>query len=614
MVKICFYKAVLLFTCLFFFVFYSIAQRTSYFLHTIKAGETLEQIAIANKTMVSNIMKLNNMTAKSVLKVGKNIKIPFLESTAKTTAPITKIATVMDMPVAKPIKQVDEPIVTENESVPIVAITNKLTPPTVQPITIPVSEREETISTASLSNKPLPKSIKPAIISATTVVSNPISEKTSEFSLHTIKAGETLSGIAKANKTTVGDIMRLNGMNEKSILKIGENVKIPGVVTKPIEAIITPEKSATQKVTLPVKQVVKQPVVIAPPLVVEKVESGASEHIIKAGETLSGIAKANKTTVGDIMRLNEMNSKSILKVGASIKITGAKTKMPMVTTPIKMDENLGIPVKPTTIIKQPEALTAEIIGETSPIEYTVAKGDNLYRISKNFKTTEAQLMQWNGMKNDIVKPGQVLIVGKDATKIPAKLETKDTAGFINSIPPPAKPKPTVHFSSRERKEVVAAVDSTIVSKPDSAIAINPKKMVIKRAVKDSITSQKFLPKESSVNLDPEPIPKYAKYAEEEGFYAGFFNRKNISKNSTTGDAAIFKSKSGWDDKKFYVLINDINQGTIVRITTNNKSVCAQVKGPLPNIKEDIGLLIRVNSAAADALSVLDGRFSVTVNY
>ena len=51
--------------------------------------------------------------------------------------------------------------------------------------------------------------------------------QTDDYIVHAIKKGETLSMLAKKYHTTVGDIMRLNSMNTKSILKIGEKVKIP---------------------------------------------------------------------------------------------------------------------------------------------------------------------------------------------------------------------------------------------------------------------------------------------------------------------------------------------------------------------------------------------------
>lgn len=48
-----------------------------------------------------------------------------------------------------------------------------------------------------------------------------------------------------------------------------------------------------------------------------------------------------------------------------------------------------------------------------PIYYTVKRGDNLTKIAKAYKTTVAQLVIWNNIKNpNLIFPGQVLIVGK----------------------------------------------------------------------------------------------------------------------------------------------------------------------------------------------------------
>ena len=44
---------------------------------------------------------------------------------------------------------------------------------------------------------------------------------------HTLKAGETLSTLAKQYNTNVGDIMRINGMHADRKLVYGSTIKIP---------------------------------------------------------------------------------------------------------------------------------------------------------------------------------------------------------------------------------------------------------------------------------------------------------------------------------------------------------------------------------------------------
>ena len=545
MIKLYLNKAQLMLLCFLCFTFCAIAQSESYFLYKIKPGETVEKIARKNNTTVAKIERLNNITPKTLLHVGKSLKIPMTESAVKNN----------------------------------VSVDNT------------------------------PKNIKPATTTQPAREPEPVAANSN---MHVIKEGETLSTIAKANHTTVGNIMRLNGMHGKSVLKVGQSIKLPGTESKPTEIIPTEAKVPTPVAVMPAKQV-SQPV----PLVTKPENSISGTHTISEGETLSTIAQANKTTVGDIMRLNGMNSTSVLKVGESIKIPNGTVSLPVVNTPT-IDETLGIPTKPTSVTKptnlnpQPTTLPAQsVVQVVSPTKYTVAKGDNLYRISKTFKATEAQLMQWNGMKNDMVKPGQVLIVGQEVSSQPTPTLAKDTVVVIKPVPSIPKKKVVPHFAARDTTRVASSKDSTYVSKPDSTYV--DKSLSISE-LKDSTAAKVPEPKENTINLDPQPIPKYAKYAAEEGFYAGYFNRKNISKNTISGDAAAFKSNSGWSDKKFYVLINDINQGTIVRITYNDKSICAKVMGPLPNIKEDLGLLLRLNTAAADALGVQEAKFFVSVNY
>jgi hypothetical protein len=86
--------------------------------------------------------------------------------------------------------------------------------------------------------------------------------------------------------------------------------------------------------------------------------------------------------------------------------------------------------------------------------------------------------------------------------------------------------------------------------------------------------------------------------------------------SVAGQAGIFKSTSGWQDGKYYALINNVSVGTIVKITdqATGKSVYAKVLGQLPEMKESAGLTIRVSNAAAAELGEGDGKFGVGVSY
>jgi hypothetical protein len=101
----------------------------------------------------------------------------------------------------------------------------------------------------------------------------------------------------------------------------------------------------------------------------------------------------------------------------------------------------------------------------------------------------------------------------------------------------------------------------------------------------------------------------------QGYFASFFSsqKKAATFQTLNGTAAVFKSMSGWQDNKFYILTNELPVGTIVRITTSDlKSICAKVINALPEVGSAIQY--RLNDAAAAILGVTNKTFQVSVTY
>lgn len=102
---------------------------------------------------------------------------------------------------------------------------------------------------------------------------------------------------------------------------------------------------------------------------------------------------------------------------------------------------------------------------------------------------------------------------------------------------------------------------------------------------------------------------------EEGYFASLFSsqKKVASFETLEGTASVFKSVSGWEDKKFYILTNQLPIGTIVRITTSDfKSICAKVISSLPDVSNTIQF--RLSDAAAAILGITNKTFKISVTY
>ncbi|MGB5579782.1 MAG: LysM peptidoglycan-binding domain-containing protein, partial [Woeseia sp.] len=64
----------------------------------------------------------------------------------------------------------------------------------------------------------------------------------------------------------------------------------------------------------------------------------------------------------------------------------------------------------------PATATASSNATTRKLNYTVRRGDSLYRIASRFRISIADLLRWNNIdKNKVLRPGQKLTMYVDVT-------------------------------------------------------------------------------------------------------------------------------------------------------------------------------------------------------
>jgi len=174
---------------------------------------------------------------------------------------------------------------------------------------------------------------------------NPASLQRSVFpanrpSYHMVKRGDTLSELAVRYGTSVSELRRLNGMSKKSVLKLGSKLKLPAGVS-----------------SLPQP---KRP----------------SYHVVKSGDTLSGLAVRYGTSVSELRRLNGLSKKSVLKLGTKLKLPAGVFALP-----------------------QPKR----------PSSHVVKRGDTLSGLAVRYKTSVSELRRLNGLsKKSVLKLGTKL--------------------------------------------------------------------------------------------------------------------------------------------------------------------------------------------------------------
>ena len=183
-------------------------------------------------------------------------------------------------------------------------------------------------------------------------------------------------------------------------------------------------------------------------------------------------------------------------------------------------------------------------------------------------------------------------VKKTTQKKPTSKSSKSKKGSQKKSSKYSKSKK----KSSNSKKSVAKVAPVVRTAQWQMIAQNKEQS----RIKDSVQKTKLVQVSTTAN---------------EGYFASFFSsqKKAATFQTLNGTAAVFKSMSGWQDNKFYILTNELPVGTIVRITTSDlKSICAKVINALPEVGSAIQY--RLNDAAAAILGVTNKTFQVSVTY
>lgn len=251
-----------------------------------------------------------------------------------------------------------------------------------------------------------------------------------------------------------------------------------------------------------------------------------------------------------------------------------------------IDQKIRIPLTDTNFTQQGNS--------GSPVYYKVGDNEDLGAVSDKFRNVSvANLRNWNNLSGDEVKGETKLIIGF--------LQSKEIPSVtINNKPANNKP-------ANNKPELVPPVAKV----EEKTIAKVEEKKVVKVETK---------PIEQKIEEKP-VVKEETKLAKaDQGYFKNNFENQiktsPASKNETVA-SSIFKTTSGWEDSKYYVLIDKVPSGTIVKVInpSNNKAVYAKVLGEMSGIRQNEGLSMRISNAAASVLDISEqDKFIVKINY
>jgi len=292
------------------------------------------------------------------------------------------------------------------------------------------------------------------------------------------------------------------------------------------------------------------------------------DHKVVAKETYFGLGRYYNLRPRSIASFNGLDMNKGLKIDQKIRI-------PLLDTNFSQNGNSG-----------------------TPVYYKAGDDESLESVSRKHKNVSvASLRAWNGLQGDRVKKDTRLVIGflhskemKSVTLTPPAQEPM--TAIVKNDPPPA-PQPPAEESTRKEEKKIAEAEKKGEEKDEKEQKKNPTP-VITEIRKPVIEGQGYFQRNFEQQVRTTPATK------EEMVTAG-----------------IFKTTSGWDDAKYYLLMDKVQPGVIVKVInpSTNKAVYAKVLGVMAGIRQNEGYDIRISNAAASALEISDQeKFVVKLNY
>jgi len=309
------------------------------------------------------------------------------------------------------------------------------------------------------------------------------------------------------------------------------------------------------------------------------------EHKVAAKEGLFPLGRMYNVHPRHIANFNGIDFNKGLAIGQKINI-------PLTDTNFKQDVNKGVPV------------------------YYVSDKESLANVSVKSKAQIGDLRGWNNLTVDNVAAGTKLIVGflitnemqdKVVTITPKTIVVEESVSNVKKQETSEKKQPV----NETKKDVVVEESVSNVKKAEE------QKKQTEPVVKETPPEVK----EDAKKTEPPGAKTQASMNEDgTGYFKNNFNQQlktsPLTKEQTL-TSSIFKTQSGWQDGKYYLLINGVEPGTIVKITnpSNSKTVYAKVLYSMDKIRQNQGVDMRISDAAASSLAVSEtDKFILKVNY
>ena len=248
-------------------------------------------------------------------------------------------------------------------------------------------------------------------------------------STHTVASGETVSAIAQRYGTTVAAIVSANGLDSRAFIRVGQTLTVSGAAAP---AASTPAAPAA-----------------------------AGTHTVASGETVSAIAQRYGTTVAAIVSANGLDSRAFIRVGQTLRVSGAAAASPAPAAP------------------------AAARGA-----HTVASGETVSSIAQRYGTTVAAIVSANGLDSRaFIRVGQSLTVPGAGQAAPAAAAPAAGTTLVGNTFLGRTYAPTVVASANANKATLLAMGVPSKAEMQAKVAATARSMGVDPRLAQAIAFQ-----------------------------------------------------------------------------------------------------------------------------
>ncbi len=276
-------------------------------MHTVKSGQTLSGIAMKYGVTVRSLVEANNIKRSSILRIGQKLHIP-----TPAGAEQNAVAALDERKTSAPVASGREYEVRQGDTVSVIAHRHHVSTAALlqannlprrhvlrvgQKLVIPTKETKTAAAKETATATPpqsAGKTIQPVAAKAVQATENKAVQTASAGGVHVVASGDTVWSISRRHGVSKNALLESNGLTEKSVLQIGQKLRVPGSTLK-----------NTQETKKAVQTAASSPTRV---------------YSVKSGDTIWSLARKNGISTKTLLEANNLNDASVLNLGQKLRI------------------------------------------------------------------------------------------------------------------------------------------------------------------------------------------------------------------------------------------------------------------------------------------------------